>query len=507
MQGDSWELESNTFDMTDCRQGKKREHFTEEVTVNSKDGGRVMTGWKCLHLLAAFMLVALLNLLTRSRVHAQTPWETTGGITSIAPSPAVIPELRSQPQVPARNADAVASNGQSPGLTLSDLLRISLERNPDLRQANFQVQAATGRAVQAGLYPNPTVNAEGSELGNRNGPGGFIAAPIVSQELVTGGKLRLNREIMEQEVDQAHLQVLSQQFVLYTAVRRGYFDVLAAQQLIAIYSELVRLASQATETTETLVKGRQAAPLDLLQIRVELNRFRAELDAARQERTAAWRRLAAAMGAPDLPDAPLKGALESPWPDYDFDLIARRLLECHPDIRVARVGVTRAQLALRRTRVEPIPNVTFGAGYERDNVDRQDQWMFRASLPMPVFNRNQGNVLAASAEVGRATADIERVQNVLIGRLATAFGQYTAARERADRYRTSILPDAQQAYQLALTAFQGGQFEYLRVLQAQRAVAETNLEYVRALTELWLAASDIAGLLLEDEWPAQKLTE
>ncbi len=149
--------------------------------------------------------------------------------------------------------------------------------------------------------------------------------------------------------------------------------------------------------------------------------------------------------------------------------------------------------------------MTVGAGYERDNVDHQSQWAFRASLPIPLFNRNQGNVQAANAEVCRAAADVERVQNMLLGRLATAFGQYTAARERAERYRTSILPDAREAYQLALAAFQGGQFEYLRVLQAQRAVAETNLgnPFQRALSELWLATSDIAGLLLEEDWPAE----
>ena len=417
-------------------------------------------------------------------------------VSAVAPEPAEqIPSLPGTPRTVRQESHD--------SLGLPDLLRISLERNPELRQANFQVQAAAGRAVQAGLYPNPTVSVEGSELGRRDGPGGFITAPLVRQEIVTGGKLRLSRQVGQRETDQARLQLLGQRFALYTAVRRGYFEVLAAQRRIEIYSELVGLATKATETTETLVKGRQAAPLDLVQIRVELNRFRAELDAARQERAAAWRRLAAAMGAPDLPDTPIQGALDSMWPDYDFDLAVARLLECHPDIRAARVGITRAQLALRRARVEAIPNVNFGAGYERNNVDDQDQWAFRASLPIPLFNRNQGNVQAASAEVGRAAAEVERVQNVLVGRLATAFGQYTAARERADRYRTSVLPDAQQAYQLALAAFQGGQFEYLRVLQAQRAVAETNLEYVRALTELWLAASDIAGLLLEEDWPAR----
>lgn len=491
-----------------------------------------MDGLRHRQISAAALLAAVLGVVAQGCAHSQAQLKPTAdtaipeSVSTAAPKPpterqqpapetgvtashevrflsAVAPEPAEQiPHSPETRLTAPQESQESLGLL--DLLRISLEQNPELRQANLQVQVASGRAVQAGLYPNPTVSAEGSELGHRDGPGGFITAPLVSQEVVTGGKLRLSQQVGEREVDQARLQLLGQRFVLYTAVRRGYFDVLAAQRRVEIYSELVGLASKATETTETLVKGRQAAPLDLIQIRVEMNRFRAELDAARQERTAAWRRLAAAMGVPDLPDTPVRGALDSTWPDYDFDSAAHRLMECHPDIRTARVGITRAQLALRRARVEAIPNVNFGAGYERDNVDDQDQWAFRASLPIPLFDRNQGNLQAASAEVGRAVADVERVQNVLVGRLATAFGQYTAARQRAERYRTSVLPDAQEAFQLALAAFEGGQFEYLRVLQAQRAVAETNLEYVRALTELWLAASDIAGLLLEEEWPARE---
>jgi cobalt-zinc-cadmium efflux system outer membrane protein len=98
-------------------------------------------------------------------------------------------------------------------------------------------------------------------------------------------------------------------------------------------------------------------------------------------------------------------------------------------------------------------------------------------------------------------SQVGRVQNDLVNRLATAFSNYAAARQRADRYRTAILPKAQRTYELSLQAYQGGQFEYLRVLEAQRAVGEARLELVRALGEMWDAASEIAGLMLEDQWP------
>ena len=86
-------------------------------------------------------------------------------------------------------------------------------------------------------------------------------------------------------------------------------------------------------------------------------------------------------------------------------------------------------------------------------------------------------------------------------RAATAFRQYAAAQRQAERYRTAILPAAAAAYRINLAGFKGGQFEYLRVLQTQRAAAETNLEYVRVLAEQWRAGSEIAGLLQEECWP------
>lgn len=400
---------------------------------------------------------------------------------------------------PPRLVEEPAEAG-APKFSLQDLIGLALQQNPALQQAGVAIDAARGRALQAGLYPNPTVSTTFDELGDRTGPAGVNTLPLVSQEIVTAGKLRLNRAVAGREVDQASLGLLRQRYVLFTVVRQGYFDVLAVQRRIEVLTGLVKLAGQAYETTQTLYKQEQVAKLDVLQFQVELNRFRAELEAARREQTAAWRRLAAAMGAPKLPDSTVSGTLEAAYPEYDFEQARARLLELHPDVQSAKVGVDRAELALKRARVEPIPNLTVGAGYVRQNQNRSDDWTIGLSLPLPLWNRNQGNIQAAQAELLRANLEVSRVQNELLERLASSYGQYAAARERVIRYQ-AILKDARELFDLANKAYKGGQFEYLRVLQAQRAVEEANLEYLRSLLELWRAASDLAGLLLEEDWP------
>jgi len=339
-------------------------------------------------------------------------------------------------------------------------------------------------------------------MGGREGPGGIVTAPQLSQEIVTGGKLRLGVAAAVREVDQAALSLAAERLSLLTAVRQGFFEVLTAQRRVEILGELAQLATQSVDLTQRLFESNLVARIDLLQVRIELNRFRAEQEAARRELDAAFRRLAATMGTPDLPATPLSGSLEASLPEYELEEAHRFVREAHPQVQAAMAGVARAQLLLQRARVEPIPNVTVAAGYTRNNKERDDQWTFQVSVPLPVFDRNQGNIAAARASLGQANQQVAQVGNELVAQLAAAFGGYGAAKERIERYRATILPDARESFRLSLEAYRGGQFEYLRVLQAQRSVAEANLEYNRALGEAWRSASEIAGLLLQEAWPA-----
>ncbi len=404
------------------------------------------------------------------------------------------------PRPPSGNADATGSSTPPP-LGLPLLTALTLERNPRLAQVGWAVETARGRAIQAGLYPNPTLSVTGDELGDRTGPGGIWTAPHFSQEIVTGNKLGLSKAAALKEVDQATLRVVAERYRLFTEVRQNYYEVVTLQRRADILGQLITLAEQSVENANKLLKAKEGSELDVVQLEVDLERYRAELDATAKSLPAAFRRLAASVGVDDLPFTKVTGDLELPLPDYDLERLRNYVLGVHPDLRSAQIGVERAQLVLKRATVEPIPNVTVGTGYVRQNQNKSNDWVIAASIPVPLWNRNQGNIFAAKAQVGEAVSEVGRVQNDLVGRLATAFGTYAAARQRAEKYKSVILPKAERTYQLSLKAFQGGQFEYLRVLQAQRAVAEARLEYLRSLGEAWRAASEIAGLMLEDQWP------
>ncbi len=386
-------------------------------------------------------------------------------------------------------------------LGLDDLIRLAEEQNPKFAQAAFAIESAQGKALQAGLYPNPTLTVTGDELGDRTGPAGIWTAPFFTQEIITRGKLRLGRTAAAREVDQSTLMLSVQRYTVLTAVRQAYFDVLVLQRRIEILGEIVKLAEKSVANAKRLVAAKQAAPLALLQLEVDLERLRADHEASQRELPAAFRRLAAIVGVASLPNVPLVGALDAPLPDYDLERARLFVSEHHPEVQSARVGVERAQLLRRRAEVERVPNVAVGAGYIRDNQTHSSDWELSVSLPVPLWNRNQGNIRTAQAHVGDASWQVARIQNELSEQLAQAFREYSAARLRAERYRGTLLPKVREAFELSQKAFEVGQFDYLRVLQAQRSMAEVRMEYLKALGDAWKGASAIAGLMLEDQWP------
>jgi len=446
--------------------------------------------------------------------------ETPGPVSAETPRP--VPDVAARPTGSVVQAGYIANdhdNGETlplpkkepagtspakvnlPAIGLPELIGMAVDRNPRLAQVAWATETARGRAIQAGLYPNPTLDVRGDELGDRTGPGGIWTAPYFSQEIVTGNKLGLSKAAALKEVDQATLTVMSERYSIFTNVRQNFFEVVTLQRRAAILGELIGLAEKSVENANKLLKAKEGSELDVVQLEVDLERYRADLEATNKTLPAAYRRLVASVGVNDLPYTSVVGDLDTALPDYDLDRLRIYVLGVHPDVRSAQIGVERAQLVLKRATVEPIPNVTVGTGYIRQNQNKSNDWVIAASMPVPLWNRNQGNIFAAKAQVGEAINEVGRVENDLVNRLASSFATYAAARKRAEKYKATILPKAEQSYQLSLKAYQGGQFEYLRVLQAQRAVAEARLEYVRSLGEMWRAGSDLAGLMLEDQWP------
>ena len=134
-------------------------------------------------------------------------------------------------------------NAPNAELTLAELEQLAIANNPALAQAEARVRALRGRWVQVGLPPNPSAGYIASEIGDEGKAG--QQGGYVGQEFVTGGKLRLNRAIVSQEIQQAEQQLAAMQLRVQTDVREAYYAALIAQRRVDLASELLRVSGEA----------------------------------------------------------------------------------------------------------------------------------------------------------------------------------------------------------------------------------------------------------------------
>jgi cobalt-zinc-cadmium efflux system outer membrane protein len=387
-------------------------------------------------------------------------------------------------------------------LTLADLEQMALHGNPTLVQAAANLQAAQGRAVQAGLYPNPTVGYNAEQLGMRGKAGlGEQNGLFIDQTIVTAGKLRLSQARFAQETAQAEAQTQAQQYRVVNGVRVRFYQLLAMQRLLDVRADLLKIAEDAVTTTEELLNVGAANKADLLQAQIDAEQEKVALENARALFRAAWEQLAAFVGQPCLPLARVQGDLEAIQPLPDACAALAHLLEASPEMQAARAGIARGQYALRREQVEPIPNlqlrVSSGYDFEPD-VGRTVTTTVNLGVRLPIFDKNQGNIQAAQGELVRAQAEVGRVELSLRQRLSRQYARYRTALALVENYRRTSLPKAREAYELYLESFRNRRAAWPQVLVAQRTYFQISVDYVDALEQLRRAEVAILGLLLVD---------
>ena len=385
---------------------------------------------------------------------------------------------------------------QAVSYTLADLEAMALGNQPALLGAAARVRAAQGEWLQVGLYPNPMIGYMGEEIGDDGTAG--MQGGLVSQEIVTAGKLGLNRQVAAAQVRQTQQQLEAERYRVLTAVRAAFYDVLSAQRMIELAGELLRTSEQAADVADQLLKALEGSRIDLLQSQVERNSAQLRLDQARFAHQAAWRRLAAAVGTPDLGPAPLSGDLETIAAELAWGEALTRVLTESPELAAARAAVNRACWAVARAEVEPHPNVNLQAGVMHNFVNGDEVANVQVMVPVPLHDRNQGNIRRAQAELTLARAEVARLELGLQARLANVFERYARARQQVVIYKERILPDARESWDLTDRAYRQGELGYLAVLTAQRTYFQANVMYLEALRELWLAEVAIEGLLLGD---------
>lgn len=392
---------------------------------------------------------------------------------------------------------STASATDSPSMTIQQLEALAVQNNPTLEQARAETWKAYGRYVQAGLYPNPEVGYAASEVGNEGRAG--QQGVYLQQEFVFGDKLALSQNIGAAERSAADHAVALQEQRVRNNVRLEYYGILTARKNREIAVQLLQVTENAARLARIRREQGEASRLDELQARGEQQRASVAVAQAENGLTAAWKRMQAVVGDPTLSPQTLAGSLEQDTlPDISFEELLAQLEVTSPQIRLAEARIGSAQAAYARAEVEPIPNLTLQNTVQYDDSTKFTVVGIQATLPIPVFNRNQGNITAAEQDWIQASRETKRLRLSLQRDLASRWQQFANARVQVERYRDEVLPTVSDTLNLTRDAYKAGEVDYIRLLTAQRSYTETYRDYVSALGIAWQETVHLNGLLLSD---------
>ena len=386
---------------------------------------------------------------------------------------------------------------ERPAMTLDELQELALQNNPVIVQARAAIQSFAGDAIQAGTAPNPMFGFEQDTVGSsltRNYQGLYM-----SQSVPTANKLGLKRAVANVDVQNAQLLFRRTRFEILAQVKANYFTVLVAQQNVLVSDALVRFTQEVFRIQRSRLK-QEAAAFETAQLRGLADQAKTLLVNAQNSYVAAWKVLVANLGLPLMPPAPLVGRADMPVPAVTYEAALVRMLSVHPDILIGRNMLSRARLQLQFEQRVPIPDVYLYATYQKDFTTpgvRSTSYNTQVGVPLPLWNRNRGNIISTQGDVIQAAQQQRRAENELMARLANTFSQYESNRIQTEYYADHILPDFARAYRGVYERHQidPDAVGFEGVIVAQQNLAAAVATYIAALNGQWAAVADLCNLM------------
>jgi cobalt-zinc-cadmium efflux system outer membrane protein len=374
-------------------------------------------------------------------------------------------------------------------LTLDQALRLALEHNPSLTAARREVGATEAQMLQGSLRPNPELIYQADDASKASRTSTFeIGLPIE-----TGGKrdarmraAGLGREVAQADLGGTELRVRS-------AVIAAFFDVLVAQELRMTAEDSVKISQRATDIAAKRVAAGKVSPVEETRARVAEAGARVALNQAESELRNARRRLANQWGNTTPTFTEASGDVERLAALPTEDQVAQRLASSPQLLRAQRELERRKSLvALEQSRA--VPDVTLSIGIKRSIEVPGDQTLVALKVPLPVFNRNQGNLQEALQRSEKAGAELDAARVSLSSAARQALENVTARRTEAELLRAEVVPGARSAYEAATIGFENGKFSFLEVLDAQRTLISAKMQYLNALANFHRARSELESL-------------
>lgn len=400
--------------------------------------------------------------------------------------------------VPVALAEPATRGAEQRGtLTLREALALTLRQNPDLAIFSWDIRAADARIVQAALRPNPELSLEAQNL---TGSGDFRSGDeaertVQLSQVVELGRKRparihaaqAGRVLSEWDYEAKRIGVLK-------TTTQAFIDVLAAQRRVTLAGETAALAEKVVPLTQRRLEIGKASAVEVTRSNIAVASARIELEQARRELATARGNLAAQWGARSAAFEDAVGQLDRIPPVQPLALLTAKLFR-NPQLARWASERDKREATLRLAQAQAIPDITVAAGPRMFGKGEDvTLGVVGVSIPLPLFNRNQGNIAEARANISKAEDERRAVEARAFAELNAAYQTLARTASEAATLRDSVLPGAQDAVEQTIAGYDTGRFSQLEILDARRTLFTARAQHLQALRDYHKALAEIEAL-------------
>jgi cobalt-zinc-cadmium efflux system outer membrane protein len=374
-------------------------------------------------------------------------------------------------------------------LSLADAVSQALAGNPRLAVVAAQVKVAKGLREQAGLAPNPRFIFQGENTRLWESPpfsyGRETATyAFMAQTVETAGKRERRVELATENIRSAELEMRLEQRQIASRVSTTYWAAAGAARVHTLLETEVGSFDRVVQFHRDRVSEGAAPEVDLVRIEVERDRLAGLAGAAFQEAERTRIALFREMGKSDFPEVDFTDALDETRAVEP--VFFAQVLEHRIEMTLARQAVQQARANLRLQQANSKPDPDLHIGYER--IAGFDTLYVAAQIPLPIRNRNQGQIESALAEVRAAEASLAATEALIRSEVESAVKEYDSRQKLLNETLRPMLDRANEVYRIVDAAYRETGPDILRLLDAERTRIEAELTYIRALSEFQQSA-------------------
>ncbi len=383
-------------------------------------------------------------------------------------------------------------------LTLAQAIAAALEGNPELQGRQFALSAAEGRVTQAGVLPNPELSAEFENFagtGAAKGTDALESTLTLSQVIELGGKRGRRIGVASAERESVELEQQARQLDVLAEVAQRFIAVVAAQEQLSLARQVETLAQNTLDAMDRRVRAARSPQAE--RSRAAMVRIRARLDRQRAEQTLQGARLqlAALWGSGEWQFGEAQADLYA-LPVVEFARLAERIARNPELLRLATEARLR-EAELRLAQAQGRPNLQIGAGIRRLEESGDSAFVAALSIPLPLFDRNQGAIAEAQARSDLTAAQRKAAKTRARATLNALHQEFLVARQEAEALRGEVIPQAEQALEQTESVFTRGRYSYLELVNAQRELMDARRAAIDAAADAHRLVAELERLVAE----------